>query len=71
MLSVIDRRCLVIVLHQRGKIVRLGEQSIHVLQLQTLGLRIEEVDAGYPAGVEYGEDDICPPADIFDGSCYA
>lgn len=44
------------------------EELIDVFQLQTLGLREEEVDDWNPGRVENGKDDICAPANVVDGS---
>jgi hypothetical protein len=54
-------------LNQGGKIVSLGEETINILQLQALGLRVEEVDDGNPGAVEDSEDNIGPPTDVLDG----
>jgi hypothetical protein len=54
-------------LNQGGEIVSLGEETINILQLQALGLRVEEVDDRNPAGVEDSEDNISPPTDVLDG----
>jgi hypothetical protein len=45
----------------------LSEQSIHVLQLQSLGFRKEEEDQRNPGGIEDGKNDVRLPADVVDG----
>jgi hypothetical protein len=44
-----------------------GEDAVNVLELQPLGLGVEDEDDGDPDGVENGEDDVCLPADVLDG----
>lgn len=47
--------------------VAFGEDAIDILEFQTLGLGIEDVDDGDPDGVEDGEDDVGLPANVLDG----
>ena len=44
----------------------LGEDAIDILELQALGLGVEDVDDGDPRRVQDGEDDIGLPADVLD-----
>lgn len=64
-----SRRVGFVVNYQRGEIIRFGEEPVDVLQLQALGLRIEEINGGNPTGIEHGKDNIRPPANILDGCC--
>jgi hypothetical protein len=64
----IHRGDLDILLQLQGGTVCLGEQSVNLFELQSLGLRIEEVNARNPAGIENSEDNISFPSNILDRS---
>lgn len=44
-----------------------GKQAINILQLQSLGLREEQVDDGHPRGVQNRKDDVSAPSNTRDG----